>query len=329
MNTAQKSPKVSVVMSVYNGARYLREAVDSILGQAFSAFEFIIVNDGSTDSTRDIILSYDEPRIRLIDNRANLGLPISLNKGIQSARGEYIARQDADDISHPERLEKQSAFLDAHGSVGVLGCWWTYLDVDGDTFSSGEIPNDDGVIQENLIHRNVKFPHGSLMFRRKALTSVDGYDARFRFTQDLDLLLRMVKKGLMFGAVEAPVYGLRKRLEPNDFKRRWQDRYRALAYERFFADQEPELLDVPYEPQHADVNGARVDRAIQARYWYDIGMAALADRRIKQLLKALRKSFLTGDVQTSLRFVARLVSSARSSIFKNRKSRESKVSSLS
>ena len=167
MNTAQESPRVSVVMSVYNGTRYLSEAMNSILGQTLSDFEFIIINDGSTDSTRDIIVSHDDPRIRLIDNESNQGLPISLNKGIHTARGAYIARQDADDISLLERLEKQSVFLDEHGSVSVLGCWWTYLDIDGDTFSSGKIPNNDRIIQENLIRRNVKFPHGSLMFRRK------------------------------------------------------------------------------------------------------------------------------------------------------------------
>jgi len=133
----------------------------------------------------------------------------------------------------------------------------------------------------------------------------------------------------MFGSVEEPLYGLRERLEPNDFKRRWQDRYRALAYERFFADQDPEIPDVQYEPQQADLNGARVDRAIQARYWYGIGMGAFADRRRKEILKSLRKSFVTGDVQTSLRFVTRLALSAGSSIFRNRKSRESKESCLS
>ena len=154
-------------MSVYNGARYLSEAMNSILGQTLSDFEFIIINDGSTDSTLDIIVYHDDPRIRLIDNESNQGFPISLNKSIHTARGAYIARQDADDISLLERLEKQSVFLDEHGSVGVLGCWWTYLDIDGDTFSSVKIPNNDRIIQENLIHCNVKFPHGSLMFRRK------------------------------------------------------------------------------------------------------------------------------------------------------------------
>ena len=97
-----KRPRVSVLMSVWNGERYLRQAIESILNQTFRDFEFLIVNDGSTDGSRDIILSNDN-RIRLLDNEANLGLTTSLNRGLELATGEYIARQDADDISLPER----------------------------------------------------------------------------------------------------------------------------------------------------------------------------------------------------------------------------------
>ena len=98
-------PKVSVLMSVYNGERYLREAVESILNQTFTDFEFIIIDDGSTDSSRAILASFDDPRIVLLQNETNIGLTRSLNEGLSLARGKYIARQDADDASLLERLE--------------------------------------------------------------------------------------------------------------------------------------------------------------------------------------------------------------------------------
>ena len=105
-------------MSVYNGERYLREAEDSILQQTFKDFEFLIVDDGSTDTSVVTIRSYSDKRIRLIVNETNVGLAASLNIGIDCARGRYIARMDCDDISLPDRLEKQVAFLESHGDIG-------------------------------------------------------------------------------------------------------------------------------------------------------------------------------------------------------------------
>ena len=99
-------------MSVYNGEGYLRQAAHGILSQTFRSFEFIIVNDGSTDSPAEILQTFDDPRIRIIDNGRNLGLVASLNEGLRAARGVYIVRQDADDISLPGRLEAQVRFLD-------------------------------------------------------------------------------------------------------------------------------------------------------------------------------------------------------------------------
>ena len=100
-----KNPAISVVMSVYNGEKYLRDSIDSILGQTFKDFEFIIIDDGSTDSTLKIIKDYRDPRIVLI-SRKNKGLAESLNEGIKKAKGTYIVRQDADDISNEDRIKK-------------------------------------------------------------------------------------------------------------------------------------------------------------------------------------------------------------------------------
>ena len=110
-------------MPVYNGQRYLREAIDSILLQTFRDFEFLIINDASTDGSVEIIKSYTDPRIRLVHNETNLGMSATPNKGLDLAQGEYVARKDCDDVSLPTRLEKLVRFLDAHPDVGVCGTW--------------------------------------------------------------------------------------------------------------------------------------------------------------------------------------------------------------
>jgi len=116
-----KEPKVTVLMPVYNGEKYLNEAIDSILGQTFKDFKFLIINDGSTDGTADILKSYKDSRIKVTNNEKNIGLTKSLNKGLKMAKSEYIARMDADDISLPTRLQKQVEFMDSHPKVGVCG----------------------------------------------------------------------------------------------------------------------------------------------------------------------------------------------------------------
>lgn len=118
-------PKVSVLMTAYNSERYIAEAIESILNQTFSDFEFLIINDGSTDKTAEIIAKYakTDKRIKFIDNKKNQGLIAVLNQGLDLARGEYIARMDSDDIAMPERLEKQVAYLDENPHVGAVGGW--------------------------------------------------------------------------------------------------------------------------------------------------------------------------------------------------------------
>ena len=126
-------PKISVVMAVYNGERHLREAIDSILNQTFADFEFVIIDDASTDRSGRILQEYagKDKRIVIIGNETNMGLSKSLNKGIRLTKGEYIARMDADDISFPDRFEKQVKFLDDHNDIGILGTHYLQMDIGG------------------------------------------------------------------------------------------------------------------------------------------------------------------------------------------------------
>lgn len=114
-------PKISVVMPAYNAEKYIGEAIESILNQTFKDFEFIIINDGSVDHTKEIIQKYNDSRIVLLENDKNRGIVLSLNKGLDAATGEYIARMDADDIALMNRLERQAEYLDEHKDIGVLG----------------------------------------------------------------------------------------------------------------------------------------------------------------------------------------------------------------
>ena len=126
-------PKVSVVMSVYNGAKYLREAVDAVLAQTFSQFELIIVDDGSVDGTQEILAGCSDARIRLLRNDRNLGPAVARNRALAAARGEYIAIQDADDASAPARLATHFAYLRPHPDVVLLGSAVLYVQTN-DTF---------------------------------------------------------------------------------------------------------------------------------------------------------------------------------------------------
>jgi hypothetical protein len=177
-------------MSVHNGERYLREAVESILGQSFSDLEFIILDDGSTDSTWEILSSYGDPRIGLVRNEKNIGLTLSLNKGLALARGKYVARMDADDISLPHRLEMQVDFLERHPHIGVLGTAVQYMDSSGNLADVQRFPERHNIIRWSLCFYN-PVPHPTVMVRRRLMEQVRGYEPDIRTAQDYDLLQRL------------------------------------------------------------------------------------------------------------------------------------------
>ncbi len=185
-----KYPKVTVVMSVYNGEKYLCEAIDSILNQTFRDFEFVIINDGSTDSTSKILNKYSDPRIRIIANNQNLGLSKSLNKGLQLAKGEYIARQDSDDISSPKRLGTQVAFLDARPECGLVGCWSYKIDARNKIIDKVTLFTEHNDIVMMLLEEN-HFVHSSVIFKKGCIDKLGGYNEEVKYAQDYDLWLRI------------------------------------------------------------------------------------------------------------------------------------------
>jgi hypothetical protein len=181
-------------MSVYNGELYLREALDSILGQTFGDFEFVIVDDGSTDGTAAILAGYADPRLVRLDNEANIGLPASLNRGLAIARGEYVARIDADDVSLPQRLERQVAFLDARPEIGVLGTAVEVIDENGrprPLAAAKSLPTEPGLAGWLLFFRCTVL-HPTVMVRRAVYERLNGYNPEFLQAQDYELWLRAI-----------------------------------------------------------------------------------------------------------------------------------------
>jgi glycosyltransferase involved in cell wall biosynthesis len=185
------APVISVVMSVYNGQKYLRESVDSILNQTYKNFEFIVINDGSEDNSLGMLLEYQTRDNRLlIVNQNNIGLTRSLNRGVRLAASEYIARQDADDISLPTRLEKQLDYMENHPEVAAIGSLADVFNVDGVLRTSRDPKYSRKGIKRHLAKKNL-FLHGSAMMRKSHLAKVGFYREFFRHSQDYDLWLRL------------------------------------------------------------------------------------------------------------------------------------------
>lgn len=180
---------ISVILPVYNGERFIREAVESVLQQTFTDFELIIIDDGSTDQTAAILETFDDPRIVSLKNERNEGLPTALNKGIHAARGEWIARMDADDLSLPERFACQMEFLHEHPEVGVLGTAMLQMDAHGKGIAVVEQPaTHDELCQKMLA--DTAMNHATVMMRRTLL--VDGYDPASEHAEDTELWSRLI-----------------------------------------------------------------------------------------------------------------------------------------
>lgn len=209
-------PLVSVILPVYNAALYLRQAVDSILGQTFTDFELLLINDGSTDDSENIIQSYNDGRIRYVKNEGNSGLIFSLNKGIELACGEWIARMDADDISLPERLEKQLTFLTSNPLVELLAT--TVKLIDDQTRQLPDWEDDKRHTTAAQIRKflpmNNCIAHPTVMGKASVfkkykyqpdLTGEYKYVHNQKYSEDYDLWLRLAADGVIIEKLVEPL----------------------------------------------------------------------------------------------------------------------------
>jgi glycosyltransferase involved in cell wall biosynthesis len=193
--------KVSVVIPTYDCVKYFREAIESIANQTFTDMEIIIVDDYCTDGTEKLIEVYSKiPNIKVIKHERNRGLAESLNDGLTMATGEYAAIQHSDDVSLPQRLEKEVAYLDSHPNVALVGTWCQNIDIADQPMRDGwwlrqvkKIPDDPKIIRDKLLEMNVLI-HTSVMFRKSILSSVGWYDQGAVPSEDFDLWLRISEK---------------------------------------------------------------------------------------------------------------------------------------
>jgi glycosyltransferase involved in cell wall biosynthesis len=170
-----KTPRVTVLMPAYNAAAYIREAVDSVLQQSFTDFELLIINDGSTDTTFDILKTYTDPRIR-IETQDNLGLVKTLNKGLQLARAKWVARFDADDVCYPERLQEQIDFLEQHPDYILIGSEADYMDESGNFIFTYKFRFYEDTEIRSMGFRYCPVIHSAVMFSKQAVLDAGGYD---------------------------------------------------------------------------------------------------------------------------------------------------------
>ena len=196
--------KISIVMPVYNAEHFLKEAIGSILGQSFSDFEFIIVNDGSSDESGNIVKSFNDKRIVYIGNTANSGLAHSINTGVQAARGLYIARMDADDIALPHRLEEEAKYLDTHPAIGVVGSWMVFMNESGNLSHVLKRPATPlGVKWQSLF--STPLFHPAIMARSEILKQ-NPYDENLHNSEDYELWSRLLfKQGVQLANIEKPL----------------------------------------------------------------------------------------------------------------------------
>lgn len=222
-------PKITVLMSAFNSEEYINEAIDSILNQTFSDFEFIIIDDGSTDNSLKIIECYQDSRIRLIKNEINIGLTNSLIKGIQNARGKYLARMDADDISINDRLEKQFNFLEKNKHISIVGSYVLFFDKQGQEVLGKAPLTHEEIIVELLLGYTLFHP--SVMIRLSDLSNHGlNYNPHYIYSQDFDLWTR-ASRVLKLANLKSPLIKMREHSKKisralNDKQRMFSDEVR-------------------------------------------------------------------------------------------------------
>jgi len=186
--------KVTVLMPVYNAEKYIADAIGSVLNQTFKDFELLIINDGSTDNSVNIIRTFQDPRIVVVE-QPNAGIAVALNTGIQSARGELIARFDADDICYPHRLEVQYNFLKKNPDYILIGSDADYIDEEGKYLFHFENMSYSHQEIRDTIYLKCPFIHSTVCYRTSAIREIGGYDIRAHTFEDYFLWIKFIEKG--------------------------------------------------------------------------------------------------------------------------------------
>jgi glycosyltransferase involved in cell wall biosynthesis len=228
-------PVISVLMAAYNVENYIGEAIDSILNQTFNDFEFIIIDDASTDGTQSVIKKYNDRRIKLIENKTNMKLAASLNKGLRSAQGKYIVRMDADDISHPQRIEKLYQFAELNSDIHIVG---TQMKVFGSEEGIRKFATTDADIKAGMLWSS-PMPHATVIMKLDTILKHNlFYDESFPVGQDWKFWYDM-KSWVKFSNLSEPLYYYRRGEQSITQQTSGQSHERyAVMYRIMFAEME-------------------------------------------------------------------------------------------
>jgi glycosyltransferase involved in cell wall biosynthesis len=196
MKMSMTSPKVSVMVPVYNTGQFLAATIEALISQSYRDMEIVIIDDGSKDESPQILREFAarDGRIRLTI-RENRGIVATRNELLAQSRGQYLAVNDADDISVTDRIEQQVAYLDSHPNVVAVGGWWDMIDAAGRFLTTFKAPTTNAEIQSALLVGHCSLTHSCVMMRRQAVEKVGGYDARFTFGHDFNMWLRLGEVG--------------------------------------------------------------------------------------------------------------------------------------
>ena len=238
-NSMPRNPVVSVLMSVYNDERFLKAAVESILAQSYTDLEFVIIDDGSSDGSAEVLRDVKDARLKIAFSKRNWGLTASLNRGMRSCRGKYLARIDSDDIADPERLRRQVDFLEKQADIGIVGSSRLLIDEAGQVIGCSHPPADDLAIRWKSLLGN-PFGHPTIMLRMDLLKRHRlQYDRSFRTAQDYELWTRLLRVTRGANLREPLVrYRLRRGSSRTDKTRQLDchDRIAALAIRRMLPE---------------------------------------------------------------------------------------------
>jgi glycosyltransferase involved in cell wall biosynthesis len=214
--------QLSILMPAFNAGKYIREAIGSILCQTFTDYELIIVNDGSTDDTSDIISSFEDDRIHEI-KCPHRGVAASLNTGLAHARGKYIARFDADDICHPHRLERQFVFLEQHPDYVLVGSDAEYIMEDGEHLFRFSCPAHTDKEIRQQVYRICPFIHSAVMYNKQAVINAGGYPVYAHNFEDYLLWTQLLTKGKLHNLPE-PLLKVRFNASSVTIDEKWRGR---------------------------------------------------------------------------------------------------------
>ncbi|NUM54716.1 MAG: glycosyltransferase [Candidatus Hydrogenedentes bacterium] len=291
MSGQDHTPTISVITPVFNNAQYMREAFDSILNQTVGDFEYIVINDGSTDNSLDVLSEYaaKDSRFR-IASHGNKGYIAALNEGLEVARAEFIARMDADDIALPDRFEKQVAFLRANPDCVVVGGRVLLIDAEGAPLCEmcDEMTHED-IDAAHLAGRGGTIIHPAMMARRSAIEAIGRYSAKYPWAEDLDFFLRLAEVGRV---ANLPDVVLRYRQHLSSIGYSKSEKQQASTIDVVRDAHIRRGLPVPEGLDRRIVAPPSVGQSYRKWAWWALGAGYVASAR-KHALRALRKEPLS------------------------------------